>query len=141
AGQSPGVAPKSGTQVFHGKRILLAEDNKVNQLVAREILRKVGIHLVVVADGRQAVDAVARETFDLVLMDLQMPTLDGIEATREIRRTHGADTLPIVAMTARTFEHEREVCLAVGMQDLVPKPVDPQVLFLTLERWLPGSKT
>jgi signal transduction histidine kinase len=140
AGQLPGAVLSPGAGDFRGKRVLLAEDNKVNQLVAREILKKVGIDPTVVGNGLQAVQAVARESFDLVLMDLQMPILDGIEATKEIRRDQTAERLPIVAMTAHTFDQEREVCLAAGMQDLVPKPVDPRVLYLTLGRWLGGSR-
>jgi signal transduction histidine kinase len=140
-GQVPDPVLPRPTWDFHGRRVLLAEDNKVNQLVALEILKKARVDLEVVGDGCQAVDAVARGHFDLVLMDLQMPVLDGIEATKEIRRTRGAGELPIVAMTAHTFEHEREICLAAGMQDLVPKPVDPEVLYRTLSRWLGGGST
>ncbi len=122
-----------------GLRVLLAEDNKVNQLVAREILARVGIHPVVVANGVEAIERVEAEDFDVVLMDLQMPVMDGLEATRAIRRTRSADELPILAMTAHTFAQELETCLAAGMQDLIPKPVDPDGLYRTLSRWLPGA--
>jgi len=127
---------------LEGLRVLLAEDNKVNQLVAREILLKVGITPVVVDDGSHAVAKVEAEDFDLVLMDLQMPLMDGLEASRRIRRLRSAESLPILAMTAHTFAQEHSVCLEAGMQDLVPKPVDPDQLYAALTRWRPGaSKT
>jgi CheY-like chemotaxis protein len=122
-----------------GLRVLLAEDNKVNQLVAREILAKVGISPVVVSNGLQAVERVETQSFDIVLMDLQMPVMDGLEATRVIRRTRDAASLPILALTAHTFAQERETCVEAGMQDLVPKPVDPDELYQTLSRWRPGA--
>lgn len=133
---SPDIPPPVG---LRGLRVLLAEDNRVNQLVAREILKKVGIDPVVVSDGSQAVDRVNAQTFDLVLMDVQMPMMDGLEATILIRQTHDAATLPILAMTAHTFEEERQACLDAGMQDLVPKPVDPGKLYGLLIRWRPAT--
>jgi len=123
---------------FEGLRVLLAEDNKVNQLVAREILAKVGVQPVVVSNGLQAVDSVESQAFDLVLMDLQMPVMDGLEATRIIRLTRDAASLPILALTAHTFAEELETCVSVGMQDLVPKPVDPEDLYQRINRWRPA---
>ena len=120
-----------------GLRVLVAEDNRVNQLVASQILSRAGIRTTVVANGREAVDRVAAEPFDLVLMDLQMPVMDGLEATRLIRRTHDAQALPILALTAHTFAQERVTCLEAGMQDLVPKPIDPQKLLALIGLWRP----
>ena len=122
-----------------GLRVLLAEDNRVNQIVAKEILRKVGIQPILASNGQQALEAVATEAFDLVLMDLQMPLLDGLEASRILRQTHSPEELPILAMTAHTFDQERETCLAAGMQDLVPKPVDPEDLYRSISHWRRGA--
>lgn len=131
----PAVAPPDLSDL----RILVAEDNTVNQLVAREILAKAGVRPVIVSNGQQAVERVRAEAFDLVLMDLQMPVMDGLEAVRELRRTHPAESLPILALTAHTFAQERKTCLEAGMQDLVPKPVDPAVLYAVVSRWRPGG--
>jgi len=141
AGQAPDEAP-SAVFDLRGLRVLVAEDNKVNQLVAKEILAKVGVEAVVVGNGQLAVEQAATGAFDLVLMDLQMPLVDGLEATRRIRRTWTADRLPILALTAHTFAEERATCLEAGMQDLVPKPVDPAFLYGKLSRWRPeGTRT
>jgi signal transduction histidine kinase/ActR/RegA family two-component response regulator len=107
-------------------RILLAEDNVVNQKLASELLKRDGHSVVVVSDGRQAVDAVRRQAFDLVLMDVQMPAMDGLEATTEIRAAE-KDTgqhLPIVAMTASAMHGDQEKCLEAGMDDYLTKPID-----------------
>jgi len=124
---------------LEGLRVLLAEDNRVNQLVAKEILTRAGIQPVIVANGREAVERAADGPFDLVLMDLQMPVMDGLEATRLIRRTRDAASLPILALTAHSFELERVVCLEAGMQDLVPKPIDPQRLLALIRLWRPAA--
>jgi len=115
--------------------ILLAEDNQINQEVATALLESWGHRVVVVDDGRQAVDAVQRESFDLVLMDVQMPEMGGFEATRHIReRERGAGTpLPIVAMTARAMKGDRAECLAAGMDGYVGKPIDRTELRAVIE--------
>ena len=114
-------------------RILLAEDNPVNQRFAIALLEKRGHRVVVASDGQQALDALATEKFDLVLMDMQMPVMDGIEATQRIRereRTSGSSTRqPIVAMTANAMQGDRERCLAAGMDGYVSKPVKQEELF------------
>jgi PAS domain S-box-containing protein len=125
-----------------GARVLLVEDNRVNQRVARAILEGLGIGVEVAADGSAAVDAVGGgpERFDAVLMDVQMPVMDGCEATRVIRQRHPDATLPIIAVTANTLQSEREACIAAGMNDCVSKPVDPGRLEAVLERWIHRSR-
>ena len=116
-------------------RILLVEDNPVNQLVAREMLSNLGHRVVVVENGRQALEQFETETFDLVVMDMQMPVMDGLEATRRLR-TRGA-TLPIIAMTANAMDEDEQRCLDAGMQTVVKKPVNATELGATIQRYLP----
>jgi signal transduction histidine kinase/CheY-like chemotaxis protein/HAMP domain-containing protein len=122
-------------QRHHGRLVLLAEDNPVNQEVAHELLSAVGLRVEVASDGAQAVALAAQGRFDLALMDMQMPVMDGIAAARAIR-THHSLTLPIVAMTANAFSEDRAACLAAGMNDHIGKPVEPELLYATLLRWL-----
>jgi len=125
-------------------RILLAEDNLTNQQVALGILSKLGLRADIVENGAAAVDALASLPYDLVLMDVQMPEMDGLEATRRIRdpqspvRDH---QIPIIAMTAHAMQSDREKCLEAGMNDYVSKPVSPQILMETLDKWLPRYAT
>ena len=120
------------------RKILLAEDNVVNQRVAVGLLNRRGHHVTVVANGREAVEAVARETFDLVLMDLQMPVTGGLEATAAIRarEAHSGQHLWIVAMTAHVMPGDKERCLAAGMDGYLGKPIDPKALFAEVEEGL-----
>jgi PAS domain S-box-containing protein len=126
-----------------GMRILLAEDNITNQQVAIGILKKLGQRADAVANGAEAIRALESLPYDLVLMDVQMPELDGLEATRIIRdpssrvRNH---SIPIIAMTAHAMRGDSEACLAAGMNDYVSKPVDSQALAAALERWLPRHR-
>ncbi len=125
-----------------GARILLVEDNEVNQLVARKILERTGLQVTVAGDGRQAVDRIFSEPFDLVLMDIQMPVMDGLAAAREIRRDGRFAALPIVAMTAHAMAQDREKSLAAGMNDHICKPLDLTELFRCLAKWItppPGA--
>ncbi|MFN8061363.1 MAG: response regulator [Vicinamibacterales bacterium] len=121
--------------------VLVVEDNVVNQTVVMGLLRKLGHTAEVVDDGAQALEAVKRSSFALVLMDCEMPVLDGYEATRRIRALGAPyDRLPIVALTANAFEEDRKRCLDAGMNDFVTKPISTTRLRTALERWNPGTK-
>ncbi len=119
-----------------GQRVLLAEDNLVNQEVAGELLRSLGLVVETADNGQRAVELASSRHYDLVLMDVQMPVMDGIAASIALRERVG-DALPIVAMTANAFSEDRAACLRAGMNDHVAKPVDPDHLCATLLRWLP----
>ena len=127
--------PDRSTEPNKG-RILVVEDNPVNQIVASGLLSALGYTSEVAADGLAAIEAVHQGRFDAVLMDVQMPRMDGYMATRHIRDAETGPRLPIIAMTAAAVEGERDRCLAAGMDDYLTKPVDPTALAETLERWL-----
>jgi PAS domain S-box-containing protein len=119
-----------------GQRILLAEDNPVNREVAQDLLQLVGLVVETAWDGGRAVEMALSRRYDLILMDVQMPVMDGTEVTRAIRQREGEGT-PIIAMTANAFAEDRQACLDAGMNDHVGKPVDPEALYAKLLRWLP----
>lgn len=130
------------TQDGRPLHILVAEDNEGNQLVATIMLQKLGCEVDIVGNGREAVNAVQRSFYDMVLMDCQMPVLDGFEATQEIRKVEGSRRRAIIiAMTANALQGERDRCVAVGMDDYLPKPVMIDALAAMLRKWRPRNGT
>ena len=119
-----------------GARVLLVEDNDLNQEVATELLEGAGCSVDLAENGQIALEKVQRESYDVVLMDMQMPVMDGITATQEIRKLRDPVELPIVAMTANAMQGDRELCLAAGMQDHVAKPIEPDDLWRALLKWV-----
>jgi PAS domain S-box-containing protein len=130
---------KARTTIDHaalrGKRVLLVEDNDINQEIAAEILRQAGIDVTLAGDGHEALERVQAREFDVVLMDMQMPVMDGIEATREIRKESRFQALPIIAMTANVMAEDIRRCFDAGMNDHVGKPIDVEELLNKLDHW------
>ncbi len=129
--------PGESIQPVQPMKILLVEDNQVNQIVARSILRKLGHQVDLAENGQKAVDAIEQNSYDLILMDCQMPVMDGYEATRVIRQNPRWKNLPIVAVTANVMQGDREDCLASGMDDYITKPYNRKQLKEVIARWAP----
>ena len=125
---------------YTGARVLVAEDNEINLAVTRHLLEEAGLVVIGAVNGQEAVERVAADAFDLVLMDMQMPVMDGMAATMAIRRTHGSEQLPILALTANAFDEDRRACSMVGMNAFLTKPVDPDLLYEKVLGWLQRSR-
>jgi len=131
---------------IQGARLLLVEDNEINQQVAKEILEGVGLNVTLANDGQEAVNAVKESNYDAVLMDIQMPVMDGYTATKAIRkweggmRNKGEAQIPIIAMTAHAMAGDEDKSLEAGMNGHVAKPIDPDQLFSTLQKWIKPSE-
>jgi CheY-like chemotaxis protein len=141
-GAREAVPAEAPTSQLAGSHVLVAEDNAINQQIVEHLLQRQGVTVEFAANGREAVDAVVADytRFDAVIMDVQMPVMDGLEATRLIRRHVNATQLPIIAMTAHAMEQERQLCLDAGMNDHLTQPVDPKSLTRTLGRWITGPR-
>ena len=140
---SPDVEPVSWSGVpdvpareLAGRRLLLVEDEPVNREVVLGLIGEWGLVVDTAEDGAQALERAQRQSYDLILMDMQMPVMDGLEATRRLRRQPATARVPIVAMTANAFAEDRQRCLEAGMNDFLVKPVDPDTLYQTLRHWL-----
>ncbi|MEW5772445.1 MAG: transporter substrate-binding domain-containing protein [Thermodesulfobacteriota bacterium] len=137
----PREEQQAALEAIRGARVLLAEDNEINQQVARELLESVGLAVDIANNGREAVDMARAGAYDAVLMDIQMPVMDGIAAAGELRREPRLADLPILAMTAHAMAGDREKSLEAGMNDHVTKPIDPDALFAALAQWIkPGER-
>jgi CheY-like chemotaxis protein len=120
---------------IEGMRVLLAEDNDINQMIAAEMLSNKGVVTDIASNGIEALAALKNGSYDMVLMDIQMPEMDGLSAAARIRSNPKFDDLPVVAMTAHAMTGDRETSLRAGMNDHITKPIDPHVLYETLQRW------
>lgn len=123
-------------QALRGARILLAEDNLLNQQLAAELLKRAGASVVVAANGKEALQQLRQQAVDCILMDLHMPELDGLEATRQIRQNPLLRNIPIIALTANAWQEVREQCMAAGMDDFISKPISPARLYAMVGKWL-----
>ncbi|MGD8802426.1 MAG: response regulator, partial [Gammaproteobacteria bacterium] len=131
----PGSSEQAVKGLLQG-HVLLVEDNPINQMVAQKMLEKIGLESTLAGDGQEALNRLEQDRFDAVLMDCQMPVMDGFEATRRIREQSALTSLPVIAMTANVMEGDREKCIEAGMNDYIGKPVVEADLKKTLARWL-----
>ncbi|MBI4938069.1 MAG: PAS domain S-box protein [Nitrosomonadales bacterium] len=132
----PALFPADLVAKISGAHLLLVEDNEINQQVAKELLEKAGISVAIAENGEEALELLMEGRFDGVLMDMQMPVMDGFAATRAIRSNARLAGLPVIAMTANVMAGDREQCLAAGINDYIAKPLDPEQMITTLARWV-----
>jgi CheY-like chemotaxis protein len=123
-------------QRYHGRRLLVVDDEPVNLAVTQYLLEESGLAIDTAEDGVQAISKARKTAYALILMDMQMPVLDGLEATRQIRQLPGYAEIPILAMTANVFSEDKARCLDAGMNDFLLKPIDPERIFASLLKWL-----
>ena len=135
AGASP-AATEENLADIRGARVLLVEDNELNQEVASELLRYAGFVVDIASNGQVAIDKVGQTPYDIVFMDMQMPVMDGVSATVEIRKMPQHSALPIIAMTANAMQQDRDKCAAAGMNDFVTKPIEPDALWAAMRKWV-----
>ncbi len=119
-----------------GRRILIVEDEPLNSEILQELLQEAGQNVDIAENGIEAIEMVSKNSYDLILMDMQMPHMDGLEATRQIRLLANGARVPILASTANVFAEDKARCMAAGMNDFVSKPIEPHVLFETVLKWL-----
>ncbi|MBT4521509.1 MAG: PAS domain S-box protein [Halieaceae bacterium] len=129
-----------GLESVFGAKVLVVDDSDINQEVANDLLVQEGFVVTIANNGQEAIECVNKAEFDCVLMDIQMPVMDGYEATRQIRTDSRFDSLPILAMTANAMKGDREKCIAAGMNDHISKPIDPKDLYLALIKWIPARE-
>ena len=131
---------KEATVRLHGAKILLVDDNDLNQEYMRELLEMIDIAVETASNGQEALNLLAKQDFDGVLMDCQMPVMDGYEATRQIRKQEKFKDMPVIAMTANAMKGDRDKVLAVGMNDHIPKPFKIDAMYATLAKWIKPVK-
>jgi len=132
--------PSNQNETEQFGQVLVVDDNLINQQVARELLESVGLGVSLACNGQEALNKIFQEKYDLLLMDVQMPEMDGYEATRQIRQFSQFKDLPIVAMTAYAMPEDKERCLASGMNDHISKPFEPETLYQAIAKWLNFSR-
>ncbi|MDR3332462.1 MAG: response regulator [Synergistaceae bacterium] len=135
AGDSSQAEDDDDLEILRGLKVLLVEDNEINQMIATELLQGVNVTVTVADNGLEALKAMDGGVFDLILMDIQMPEMDGMTATTKIRENPTYSALPIIALTAHAMASDRDACIGCGMNDYLTKPIDPQQLYSTLKKW------
>jgi PAS domain S-box-containing protein len=140
SGRSPIIPEVTGLRPIWGAKVLLVEDNEINRQLSQELLEQARMVVEVAVNGKEAVEKVVKGNYDCVLMDIQMPQMDGYEATRRVRADKRFTELPILAMTANAMVEDRDRALAAGMNDHIPKPIDPHQLFATLLQWVKSAE-
>jgi two-component system sensor histidine kinase/response regulator len=132
----PELSATPGAEKLRGATVLLVEDNLLNQRLAAEMLKGLGISVDIANDGAEGLAAVQKKPYDAVLMDMQMPVMDGVEATQRIRDRKEFEHLPIIAITANVLPRDTDACLDAGMNDFIPKPINPAQMIRVLGRWI-----